>query len=225
VPPPAGSPAPLDTPARRSDRNTAGLAEAMSSPGRQRGHNRGGGEAYRGGAQGNGSGGSGSGGSGSGNGNGSGGLGGGSGGVLGGVMGTVHRLLQWNASGGGGGGGGSWDPRRGLAYYASGPSGPPGGGGGDPAASMSQPWEMLDGAADSSCGEGAGGARGEDPAFDPYQSLNLHYSAATSSSQQAGSASSSAGQASASASASAGQGATEDSFQRLLESMSRLSEC
>lgn len=127
-------------------------------------------------------------------------------GVLGGaaqhVLGTVNKLLQWNS----GSSGYSWDPRKGLSsYYNAGKDSSES----DPTQSMSQPWDLLDGT--DSAGVGLGG--NSDAPFDPYQSLNLHYSlSADSEGKKIG------------GTEDGDSAGNEDSFKRLLESMSRLSK-
>lgn len=126
-------------------------------------------------------------------------------GVLGGaaqqVLGTVNKLLQWDRIQGGY----SWDPRKKFSYYTGGD--PPGG---DPSQSISQPWEVLGGADDVGAGSSVAGA--EDLQFDPFQSMNLHYSKTD-------------GQTAASSTARMPPPpGGDDSYKRLLESMSRLSK-
>ena len=127
-------------------------------------------------------------------------------GVLGGVMGTVNKLLQWNASSTGY----SWDPRKGLSYYSSGTDESR-----DPSLSISQPWEVLDGASGGSSDDSADASTtsaSEGYTMDPSQSINLHYS--VNSTPDVSNTSSPKIRSS---------GSDDDSFKRLLESMSRLS--
>ena len=124
-------------------------------------------------------------------------------GVLGGaaqhVLGTVNRLLQWDLIQAGY----SWDPRKKFNYYAGNDHSA-----GDPTQSISQPWEVLGGADD--VGAGSMAAATDDVPFDPFQSMNLHYS--------------NTDEQTASSSAAQAPPGGDDSYTRLLESMSRLSK-